>query len=173
MSDPLDLAPIRARLEAATPGPWSEAGSVPRAIVAAHNADINLLSLYTFGDGDGPYAVVASQDDAALIAHAPTDIAALLAEVERLQALVVGSVVVPVLPVDLAVDALVDAIMAAKTKREARAAAGPIWQCKRCDRWYSLSDNARWHVDSTGHTMVADAGADDEHLSPLLPRVSG
>lgn len=52
---PADLAAIRARLEAATPGPWTAKSFDP---------------------------------DDQFIAHAPGDIAALLAEVERLHRLV-------------------------------------------------------------------------------------
>lgn len=52
---PADLAAIRARLEAATPGPWTAKSFDP---------------------------------DDQFIAHAPSDIAALLAEVERLRRLV-------------------------------------------------------------------------------------
>ena len=71
------LAAIRERLAAATPGPWE-------ARVEVHG--VSLVPLLTnkghlafaYGDGWG--------DDAEFIAHAPTDVAALLAEVERLRA---------------------------------------------------------------------------------------
>lgn len=73
MTGPLDLEPIKARLAAAAPGPWyvtSEDG-----IGDERGAAIAV----------GPYGVGIDEPDAALIAHAPTDIAALIAEVERLR----------------------------------------------------------------------------------------
>jgi len=75
MSDPLDLAPIEARLKAATPGPWrwvAVSGGWD-GVAAEGGPDICRLSLNL-----GANAI--------LIAHAPTDIAALVAEVRRLQA---------------------------------------------------------------------------------------
>lgn len=81
MGDPMTpeaLEAIRARLAAATPGPWT----LPYhdgALAGPHGA--SLLGL----DVDG-MAIVWARADAELIAHAPADIAALLAEVERLRA---------------------------------------------------------------------------------------
>ena len=80
---PDQLSAIRARLDAATPGPW-EAGT------AACCPDMGWV--------DGPKSAVCPQftatkvthsldaNDAELIAHAPTDLGALLDEVERLRA---------------------------------------------------------------------------------------
>ena len=92
----IDLEAIEARLEAATPGPWEERGND---VIAPDIADITgfadveefkeimdcdplprvVVSLFAAMGGENPDA------DAALIAHAPTDIAALIAEVRRLR----------------------------------------------------------------------------------------
>lgn len=82
----LDLEPIRARLRAATPGEW---------IVLPKNGDKDwpklVRPLPPVGDGIPDYEHVSDLDDCvtpgnlAFIASAPTDIAALLAEVERLR----------------------------------------------------------------------------------------
>ena len=80
------LAAIETRLEAATPGPWSfvwahSAGLVAKGDYPPH--DITSRNLGPFEwviDGD------AKDDDLIFIAHAPTDIRALLDEVERLRA---------------------------------------------------------------------------------------
>lgn len=69
-AEPLDLDAIRARLEAATPGPWEPESEQD-------------------GDHETGYAdaiFIANAADATLISNAPTDIAALVAEVERLRA---------------------------------------------------------------------------------------
>lgn len=60
------LQQIRDRLKAATPGPWT----------VVHE----LLNCW-IPEVDGPMAI--GENDAEFIAHAPEDIAALLAEVER------------------------------------------------------------------------------------------
>jgi hypothetical protein len=69
MSEPLDLAAIAARLRAATPGPWT---MNERGMVCVVESGDWVADTY-FSDTDGPF-----------IANAPADIAALLAEVERL-----------------------------------------------------------------------------------------
>ena len=79
----LDLDPIRARLAAATPGPWHAYGNtlaaeVGRCTCSPHyGAHERSCGLEDIGQ------VVES--DAELIAHAPADLAALVAEVERLR----------------------------------------------------------------------------------------
>lgn len=81
---PADIAAIEARLSAATPGPW---GWVSRgshdALCAADGAVV-----HSDGSAAGEYGpdIDVNGPDANLIAHAPTDIAALLAEVRRLTA---------------------------------------------------------------------------------------
>ena len=83
----LDLDAIKARLAAATPGPW------------AIWHDLDHQGFTTVGDADSyaeilangeceesnPTAHVYVEEDANLIAHAPADLAALVAEVERLE----------------------------------------------------------------------------------------
>lgn len=89
--DPLTdarIAEIKARNAARTPGPWQQATHVgePRALVAAAAPRRSLLGL----DRDG-MAIVDRAADAAFIAHAPEDIDALVAEVERMHALLAGA----------------------------------------------------------------------------------
>lgn len=76
------LDEIRARLQAASPGPWrahEEENRVP--VCPTVDPDLSLLGI----DVDGT-AVVYSQADADLIIHAPADLADLLAEVDQLLA---------------------------------------------------------------------------------------
>ena len=76
----MNLEPIKARLAAATPGPWE--------------TDEEKCCVYSVDSG----AVIAERlgsetsscVDADLIAHAPTDIAELVAEVERLREVIEG-----------------------------------------------------------------------------------
>ena len=87
---PLDLTDIRARLTAATSGPWARghdeldvtAGSWPIAIVGVSQDDITV----DYENGELFFAHVSNSADADLnlIAHAPEDIKALLNEVDRL-----------------------------------------------------------------------------------------
>ena len=77
----LDLPAIRARAEAATPGPWFHNEHL--------SADDYMTPYYFIGTGTSAMAAtdVGSADlspDSEFIAHARTDIPALLAEVERL-----------------------------------------------------------------------------------------
>lgn len=66
----LDLEPIKARLAAATPGPWE----MQDEYIACPDGDF----VCTIVDGG-------TERDAMLIANAPTDLAALVAEVEALR----------------------------------------------------------------------------------------
>lgn len=87
---PLDLTDIRARLTAATSGPWARghdelavtAGSWPIAIVGVSHDDITV----DYEDDAVFFDHVSSSADADLnlIAHAPEDIKNLLNEVDRL-----------------------------------------------------------------------------------------
>lgn len=76
----LDLQPIKARLAAATPGPWECSREHPDLagdhIVLEPMFDVRRI------------ASVSKWVNTLLITHAPSDLAALVAEVERLQALV-------------------------------------------------------------------------------------
>ena len=82
----IDLDAIKARLAAATPGPWRH----------GPETDAKVGNVVDFGPPPtAPFAVLYCADtrdaraqrlhDADLIAHAPTDIAALIAEVEALR----------------------------------------------------------------------------------------
>jgi hypothetical protein len=90
LTGPLDLTDIRARLTAATSGPWNRgtddltvtAGSWPIAIVGVSQDDITV----DYEDDSVFFDHVSNSADADLdlIAHAPEDIKALLDEVDRL-----------------------------------------------------------------------------------------
>lgn len=90
-SEPLDLDAIRARLDAACPGPWKvyngNEGSVDYGPLwaVANDAFHNPPE-----DDDTPWIAVdvhtGLQADAEFIAHARQDIPALLAEIDRLRA---------------------------------------------------------------------------------------
>lgn len=81
----IDTAAIEARLASATPGPWVRIGQY----VAAPTIGCNCAAPPEYGHepncGAEPIAQ-AGDNDADLIAHAPTDLRALLDEVERLRA---------------------------------------------------------------------------------------
>lgn len=73
--EPLDLESIKARLAAAIPGPWESGRSVE-----------GLLGIYCLSAAFRLAWLDGSREtDADLIANAPADIAALIAEVERLR----------------------------------------------------------------------------------------
>lgn len=84
MSEKLDLEAIKARLAAATPGPW-------RAVEMTHYGEPGTGFGWVAG-GKQPCGAIMGEEsggagmleDAVFIAHAPEDIAALVAEVERL-----------------------------------------------------------------------------------------
>ena len=96
MTEPLDLDPIRTRLEAASPGPWrwEDWGDPPvdherNAYTLASDELVgsDLLAGLTKAICTAAEATSMWKNpaDADLIAHAPNDIAALIAEVERLR----------------------------------------------------------------------------------------
>ena len=77
----LDLDAIKARLAAATPGPWEEereGGGYPTGVV--YGPDCTVTSC------DSEPGTIHQCTNAIFIANAPSDIAALVAEVERLKA---------------------------------------------------------------------------------------
>ena len=87
----LDIEAIKTRLAAATPGPWVSNWSQPSGDerceqILAENGDEVVGALWY----DGLHLAV-NEKDADLIAHAPADIAALLAENARLRAVVVAA----------------------------------------------------------------------------------
>lgn len=86
----LDLDAIQARADAATPGPWTvEEGAGAEGLRdgwweyerRACNVETDLEFVTTDGDGMG----ASSRADAEFIAHARTDVPALIAEVRRLR----------------------------------------------------------------------------------------
>jgi hypothetical protein len=79
----LDLDPIKARLAAATPERWHWN---PIVTMRTDEGDVYLIVAYA-GDQPDPTYIgnVDRPDDAALVANAPADLAALVAEVERLR----------------------------------------------------------------------------------------
>lgn len=76
----LDLTPIKARLDAASPGPWSWGYVDDTANPEALHSSIDLVAYAP------DRTIKIGYPDATLIASAPADIAALIAEVERLRA---------------------------------------------------------------------------------------
>lgn len=84
---PDQRAAIRARLDAATPGPWG--GHLSRGAIYAvdENGDRRRRGQRPVGDEYPLVARVGVGHDAALIANAPADLAALLAYVAQLEGL--------------------------------------------------------------------------------------
>lgn len=76
---PEDLDAIRARWETATPGPWE-------AYIDLRGPCGQLMMILSRGRGSVADRVT-RDDDAEAIAHAPEDVARLLAEIDRLRAL--------------------------------------------------------------------------------------
>ena len=85
----LDLEPIKERLEAATPGPWRVWRDPDPTKVRATAVE----TAWCYGDIEGDTELITdylpTDADAELIANAPEDIAALVAEVERLKEAVI------------------------------------------------------------------------------------
>lgn len=91
MTDPLDLEPIKARLAAATPGPWEpNIYSERPPIVVAMTSHLPMVGRNGFREVICEHQSIhydsQVEANARLIANAPTDLAALVAEVERLRA---------------------------------------------------------------------------------------
>ncbi|SNR38899.1 hypothetical protein [Blastococcus mobilis] len=78
MSTPVDLAPIHLRLYNASPGPWALDPDDPSTVEAVDRPNLALCALSSRPS-------LEEKANAALIAHAPADLAALVAEVERLR----------------------------------------------------------------------------------------
>lgn len=74
----LDLEPIKARLAEATPGPW-------KYLDGKLQASPGWPIIDAWWEGEGKGGITADAADAALIANAPSDIAALIREVEQLR----------------------------------------------------------------------------------------
>ena len=82
----LDLEPIKERLAAATPGPWRVWHDPDPSKVRSTAVE----TAWCYGDIEGDTELITdylpTDADAEMIAHAPEDIAALVAEVEQLRA---------------------------------------------------------------------------------------
>lgn len=76
-----ELQKIEARLKAAEPSPWKRSGLT---VVVGRYMDEG----YVIADCGHHESPDTAPDNATFIAHAPTDIAALIAEVRRLRAIV-------------------------------------------------------------------------------------
>lgn len=79
------LDAIQERVDAATPGPWAVDSDDPSYIIYSERGGWDGLVIAQVADQDG--ALFPVEHNGALIAHAPQDLTALLAEVERLRAL--------------------------------------------------------------------------------------
>lgn len=79
------LDAIRGRVEAATDGPWSIDSDDFTYVIHPEKGGWDGLVIAQVADQDG--ALFSVEHNGALIAHAPQDLADLLAEVERLRAL--------------------------------------------------------------------------------------
>lgn len=79
------LTEIQARLNAATDGPWAVDDDDPEYIVFPEKGGYDGLVIAKVVDQDG--ALFPVEHNGQFIAHAPTDIADLLDEIERLRAL--------------------------------------------------------------------------------------
>lgn len=95
VSDELDIGAIEARLNAATPGPWTSEMDADkkatardwREVWAGSNAVVvaDGYERHSAGETETVYGVRIRAANAELIAHAPEDLRALLAEVRRLR----------------------------------------------------------------------------------------
>ena len=78
------LDAIQERVDAATPGPWAVDSDDPAYIIYPEKGGWDGLVIAHVAEQDG--ALFPVEHNGALIAHAPQDLTALLAEVERLRA---------------------------------------------------------------------------------------
>lgn len=79
------LDAIQERVDAATPGPWAVDSDDPAYIIYPEKGGWDGLVIAHVAEQDG--ALFPVEHNGSLIAHAPQDLADLLAEVERLRAL--------------------------------------------------------------------------------------
>lgn len=83
--NPEGIAAVRSRLEAATPGPWHGVGDKVRATSADALIEDNILvAYYTGHDHRLGLETSGMAADVELIANAPSDLAELVADAERL-----------------------------------------------------------------------------------------
>lgn len=78
-----ELSAIEARAEAATPGPWRADGNSPRKV---RDADGDTFARIELPPGSTADEIAASHATATFIAHARTDIPALIAHIRTLEA---------------------------------------------------------------------------------------
>lgn len=89
---PLDLKPIEARLAAASEGPWQ----AEQEQLGARSKPVHIIwSKAHVVARCGSIGMPKAQEDTDLIAHAPTDLAALIQEVERLRAAIRATYTAP------------------------------------------------------------------------------
>lgn len=129
----LDLDAIKARLAAATPGPWEEereGGGYPTGVV--YGPDCTVTSC------DSEPGTLHQCTNAIFIANAPTDIAALVAEVERLRKIFDDAG-----QGELNVLALIDHYQDAAIAADERARARLLADSRAMDAAQSVVDKAR------------------------------
>lgn len=80
----IDKEAIKARRDAATPGPWKWEVPFESIVSTAEPGYLTDVLSVNIDEYDSPYLEL-TQEDAELIVHAPTDIDNLLAEVEKLE----------------------------------------------------------------------------------------
>jgi hypothetical protein len=144
----LDLEPIKARLAAATPGPWEampgndENGLIK--YIGPPGCDFPVCEMFVIRQKWG--------DDMYLIANARTDLAALVEEVERLrqEAEHNRSTMLPIL----------EQVAALKRQREVDQA--QIRAYEKALTWYALPENWREQVDDRGRETLRFRWADDD-----------
>ena len=144
----LNLEPIKARLAAATPGPWEmmpskNKGGVDR-FVGPPGCDFPVCEMFVINEKWG--------DDMRLIANAPTDLAALVAEVERLREQVEHGKAT-MLPILEQVEAL---------KRRHEVDQAQIRAYEKALTWYALPENWVEQVDDRGRETLRFRWADDD-----------
>lgn len=83
MTNPIDLSAIKRRLAEATPGPWRTEHKFGRPTVVKGRQRLPICETNTAPLGEANFR--REEANAALIAASPADIAALVAEVERLR----------------------------------------------------------------------------------------
>jgi hypothetical protein len=143
----LDLGPIKARLAAATPGPWRQMpsknkGGVDR-FVGPPGCD-PVCGMSVINEKWGA--------DMSLIANAPTDLATLVEEVERLrQDLEFGKAkVLPILE------------EVARLRRQNEVSQAQIRAYEKALTWYALPENWVEQVDDRGREDLRWRWADDD-----------
>jgi radical SAM superfamily enzyme YgiQ (UPF0313 family) len=144
----LDLGPIKARLAAATPGPWEampskNKGGVDK-FVGPPGCDFPVCEMFVIWEKWG--------DDMYLIANAPTDLAALVEEVERLREQVEHNkaTMLPILE------------EVARLKRQREVSQAQLRSYTKALQWYADPANWKEQVDDRGRDTLRFRWADDD-----------